>query len=339
MSSKLFRIEIIQQRFNELYSSYKVRYEEEIADEGEIADGWLHIKRFLPQKLDISDIEYNENFIKVIDYIEKERESLINEGKIPEKAHIFFAPVSHGIEYVSIDFNIGKFLIFLERSGIVEDLHLPMFIREKENKKVVEVKYPVRFTAEGAIKEALQSPEKFRNKIPRLKIKDWKGFLRVKEQFQKSQKQKKEIISQKSDEQSELVAHLILDKYKVSVKDREIWVNKYLIGKPHAVGSNFEFFEYIRSKEPNTRISREALPNFGGSLTLKEQVKSKSFIKIVNELGFKGEILKAFFYKRSKDTLTYRGDQVTEEDLEKAGVKKSLFLKELELAHARNSPE
>ena len=147
-------------------------------------------------------------------------------------------------------------------------------------------------------------------------------------------------VSQKLNKPREkAVEYSMPDSYKIFVKDREIWINEYLIGKPHAVGSNFEFFEYVRSQKSNTKINREVLPNFGGSLSLKEQVKSKSFIKIVNELGFKGEILKAFFYNRGKDTLTYRGDQIVKEDLENAGVKKSLFLKELELAHARNSPE
>ena len=146
------------------------------------------------------------------------------------------------------------------------------------------------------------------------------------------QKKKQHLNSNNENEQN-------INDFKIIIKDREIWISKYLVGKPHAVGSNFEFFEYIRSQKQNTKINRETLPDFGGNLSLKEQVKSKSFIKIVNELGFKGEIMKAFFYNRSKDTLTYRGDQITKEDLEKAGVKKSLFLKELELAHAKNSPE
>lgn len=127
-------------------------------------------------------------------------------------------------------------------------------------------------------------------------------------------------------------------KFVISVKDREIWVNEYLIGKPHAVGSNLEFFEYVQRQSPNTKIERNKLPDSGG-LSLKREVKSKSFIKILNELGFKDEILKAFFYKRSKDTLIYRGDKITKKDLEKAGGKILLFLKELELAHIKNSPE
>lgn len=130
-----------------------------------------------------------------------------------------------------------------------------------------------------------------------------------------------------------------VDKYIISVKDREIWVNQYLISKPHAVGSNFEFFEHIRLHPSHTKIERDKLPSKFGRSSIKEQVKTKSFIKIVNELGFKGEILKAFFYDRGKDTITYRGDEITKENLQKAGVKIPLFLKELELAHTKNSPE
>lgn len=143
------------------------------------------------------------------------------------------------------------------------------------------------------------------------------------------------ISGEKTKQQSEQE----FSKFIVSVKDREIWISNYLISKPHAVGSNFEFFEHIRLQKPNTKIDRETLPDFGGNVSLKEQAKNKSFIKMLNELGFKGEILKAFFYKRSKDSLIYRGDEITKEDLEKTGIKISLFLKELELAHIKNSPE
>ncbi len=129
-----------------------------------------------------------------------------------------------------------------------------------------------------------------------------------------------------------------LEKFEVKVKDRYIWINDYLLSKPHAVGSNFEFFEYIRSKSANTKIERNSLPDFGG-ICLKKDIKNKSFIKILNELGFKGEILKAFFPKRGKNMLIYRGDKITKKDLEKSGIKIPVFIKELELAHLRNSPE
>lgn len=131
---------------------------------------------------------------------------------------------------------------------------------------------------------------------------------------------------------------LIPDKYKISVKDREIWVNDYLIGKPHAVGSNLEFFDYIRAQKPHTKIDRDKLPSNFGDLSIQGQVKKKGFIKILNGLGFKGEILRAFFSKRGKDTLIYAGDEISKEDLENVGVKIPLFIQELKLAHTKNSP-
>ena len=130
----------------------------------------------------------------------------------------------------------------------------------------------------------------------------------------------------------------IPNKFVITIKDKEIWINKYLLSKPHAVGDNFEFFECIRSQPINTKIDRNNVPNSGG-LALKRAKKNKSFIKTLNELGFKGEILKAFFPKRSKNIVVYRGDRITREDLEKSGIKISLFIKELEVADTKNSPE
>ena len=129
------------------------------------------------------------------------------------------------------------------------------------------------------------------------------------------------------------------EKFVITVKDREIWVNGYLLSKPHFTGSNFEFFEYVRSQPANTKIERKNLPSQFGNLSLREQIRNKGFIKILNELGFKGEILKAFFPKRGKSMLTYKGNKITKADLEKSGIKIPLFTKELELAHIKNSPK
>lgn len=134
----------------------------------------------------------------------------------------------------------------------------------------------------------------------------------------------------KSSEKS--VAYLIQNKYKISVKDREIWVNNYLLSKPYAVGSNLEFFGYVRSQPKERKITKQSIPPD----TMKVR---KSFTKILNELGFKGEILKAFFPQRGKSTVVYRGDEITKKDLEKSGVNIRLFIKELELAHLKNSPK
>lgn len=129
--------------------------------------------------------------------------------------------------------------------------------------------------------------------------------------------------------------------FEISVKDREVWVNDYLISRPHAVGENLEFFEYVRSKSANTKIEWTAIPDNVGYEMLKQAIKNRRFVKILNALGFKGEITKAFFYKVGTKCLYYRGDRVNKQDLKTIGVKISVFLKELELAHTKlvpNSP-
>ena len=164
-------------------------------------------------------------------------------------------------------------------------------------------------------------------------------FELIQPKFDEIYKKYQELNQKPSKEKS--VVHSIQNEYKILVKDREIWINEYLIGKPHAVGNNFEFFDYVRQQPPNTKIELSKIPDSVGWLTMKENIKGRRFIKILNALGFKGEIKKAFFYKVGKNTLHYRGDKVNKEDLEKAGLKFNLFLKELEVANAKivpNSP-
>lgn len=124
------------------------------------------------------------------------------------------------------------------------------------------------------------------------------------------------------------------DRYEITVRDREIWVNNYLLARPHGIGKNFEFFDYLRSK-PNTLIKKSEWPQH-----LKADVGNKDVVKILNELGFKGETLKAFFPKRSRKIgVLFRGDKVTKQDLEKSGVKADVFITELKLAHLKNNPK
>lgn len=149
----------------------------------------------------------------------------------------------------------------------------------------------------------------------------------------------KEAIVKKMGSAPHLQNQNFKETITISVNDREIWVNDYLIGKPYAVGSNFEFFECIRSIPINIKIHREELQKYSNGIHVQREIKNKSFIKILNELGFKGELLRAFFGKRSKDTLMYRGDQISIGDLKNVGVKIPLFFKQLELAHIKNSPE
>jgi hypothetical protein len=69
----------------------------------------------------------------------------------------------------------------------------------------------------------------------------------------------------------------------------------------------------------------------------KAEVGSKNFSKVLNELGFKGEILKAFFPERGKSTVLFR-KTVSVAQLEREGIKLPLLLQELRTANIRNSP-
>ena len=130
----------------------------------------------------------------------------------------------------------------------------------------------------------------------------------------------------------------IPDFFQINVRDREIWINDYLVGKPHAVGNNFEFFDYVRLKPANTKIEWKTIPDTAGYSAMKDEIDGRRFVKILNAIGFTGEITKAFFYKVGSDSLFYRGDKITQQDLQGAGVKMPLFLKQLEVAHLKNCP-
>lgn len=120
--------------------------------------------------------------------------------------------------------------------------------------------------------------------------------------------------------------------FLLRIKDREIFVNNYLIARPHATGNNLEFFEYVR-KNPNKKIEEKNLID-----DLRVALGNKTFFKILNGLGFKKEITKAFFYKVSNNILFYRGDTLTPKQLEEAGVDIKTFIKQLEAANAKFNP-
>ena len=71
---------------------------------------------------------------------------------------------------------------------------------------------------------------------------------------------------------------------------------------------------------------------------VKKAAGGKRFSQILNNLGFKGPILKTFFPKRGKSELLFR-KTVSTDQLQKEGVKVSYLLQELRTAHAKNSPK
>lgn len=122
--------------------------------------------------------------------------------------------------------------------------------------------------------------------------------------------------------------------YSIKIKDREIWVNNFLIAKPHAVGKNMSFFEYLY-ENADKLINRDDMPEY-----VKKDVSGRSFTKVLNALGFTGEILKAFVPKRGKGSVLFK-KSVSQEELTDRGVNVEIFIKELGLAHikiVRSSP-
>jgi len=99
-----------------------------------------------------------------------------------------------------------------------------------------------------------------------------------------------------------------------------------------AAGSNLEFMLFLLENS-GKELKRDALPDF-----IKKEIGNKAFIKILNALGFKGEILKLFFPKRSKTKLLFQKG-IIQTELEKRGIKRQKLLKELELANISNNPE
>ncbi|EKE21320.1 MAG: hypothetical protein ACD_7C00281G0003, partial [uncultured bacterium] len=125
----------------------------------------------------------------------------------------------------------------------------------------------------------------------------------------------------------------ISKNFSLSIKDREIWVNdKYLLSKPYGAGNNLEFLNYLM-ENPNKKIARLELPN-----NIKTEIKNKVFSKILNALGFKGEILKLFFPERGKTKILFN-PIISNEELNKRGIRIPVLMKELELAHIKNSPK
>lgn len=96
------------------------------------------------------------------------------------------------------------------------------------------------------------------------------------------------------------------------LKGREILVNSFLIAKPDFNRENEIVFTYIY-RRPNERISKEKIENENGiKLT-------KTLPKILENLGFVGELRKVFF-DVSNEGLLFR-NKVAKKDLDELGIK------------------
>lgn len=119
----------------------------------------------------------------------------------------------------------------------------------------------------------------------------------------KSGNEQNDIIIEKNDKDKEI-------SYKITYneKTREIIINDlFLLSKPDFDSENEKFFSYIY-KNPNKKILLKDLKNEIGE-PLKKNVHN-----ILNDLGFKGTFLKAFF-SVSKTAIIFR-NTIQKNDLE-----------------------
>lgn len=121
------------------------------------------------------------------------------------------------------------------------------------------------------------------------------------------------------------------------VRDREIWVcvepsgKEYLIGKPHGAGIRLELLDYVRKQPANKKITRESLDS-----GLKKGLEKERFLKILIDIGFKGLVQKIFFKNVGKDSLCFRGDKVSANDLVRDGIDIKELLSTLEKDYSKS---
>lgn len=134
-------------------------------------------------------------------------------------------------------------------------------------------------------------------------------YKEVYNEHEKLHKQAKSHQQTQHTKQSE--AESFAYRITYSEKTREIIINNFLLANPDFDSENERVFTYIY-KSPNKRISLKELQQNTGKL-------GKTLHKIVENLGFTGNIRKAFF-DVSKTGIRFR-NPVTKTDLDELGIK------------------
>jgi len=135
-------------------------------------------------------------------------------------------------------------------------------------------------------------------------------FLKIDTLIVNHNKQKNRYLNSLRKTKTPISKSEVTDKilYKVEYKfTGEIILNgKYLLAKVNPSGENDIFFSYVYNnprREITSRELNEKLPEF-----------QKKFYRVINELGFKGELLTIFFPRTNKSVVYFQND-ITETDL------------------------
>lgn len=112
-------------------------------------------------------------------------------------------------------------------------------------------------------------------------------------------------------------------KYFVSINDKthEVLINdSFRVSKPHFNSPNHQFIEYVLTR-PNSTITREDV--LAAKLDTTQQFKG-----MIDDLGFEGELKKAFFPQVSNKAIEFR-NHLTDEDVKRFGIDEKTLKKQL----------
>lgn len=163
---------------------------------------------------------------------------------------------------------------------------------------------------EGAI-ENMKWPHDYKRHVHLKLGSNFENIFKKYEQAYKNAAKEYQETKQEDAKPSESRQDVIYE-IKYAPKTREILINNFLVSRPNSFSENDEVFEYLY-RNPNKEISLEEIET-----NLRKKL-TKSFSKILENLGFVGS-LKNIFFKASKDKIMFV-NPATVKDLEELGIK------------------
>ncbi|MEI6296486.1 MAG: hypothetical protein WCO84_02450 [bacterium] len=281
-------------------------------------------------------LEDKERFNKFIKLLPEQKVELfliriLSSGKSVERYLAMFQEYDSWSSEILSQFSDSKinstWKVFNESFNALRDFLLEHY--KFSNQKNEELKLENRFA------EFRKNEEDLRKLAEDFEVKYKELVFVAKEEMENN----KNIIVREPDNKPEVIlsknssGYNIPKVFEVSTEERGIWINGCLLSYPHSSGKNMTFFEYLYDNA-GEKLELAKLPQ-----EIKKEIKSKRVINMLNGLGFKGQILKAFFPKRSnkRDILFRR--EVSVEELRKNGIDIDMLIEQLVSAHKRNSPK
>ena len=144
-------------------------------------DEWVSIAEVLKQ--DKSFVwTISEEIKSVVKIVEGEYHQFAFDADDLEQPFPVYMPPSQELGDAIRKENTWRFLAYLEAEGIISNLHIPVFKRNK-NQELAELRFlGVYLNTEAALMDSLRNPEKFKKDyVTSFKVEDWARFRKVAE--------------------------------------------------------------------------------------------------------------------------------------------------------------